>query len=105
MRLYTLLKQIITLKQNKMWQKLGSTSGGVITYSLSGYTEMAVYVSFGGVQVGQNIPISLIPSSGTKTLYVGYYGGGVIYVALTKTSAQITMHPTGYTGYLEIYAR
>lgn len=104
MRLYTLLKQIISSKQNKTWQKLGSTSGGVITYSLSGYTEMAVYVRFGGVQVGQNIPISLIPSSGTKTLYVGYYSG-VIYVDLTKTSAQIIMHPTGYTGYLEIYAR
>lgn len=103
MRLYTLLKQIISLKQNKTWQKLGS-SMGVISYSLSGYTEMAVYVSFGGVQVGQNIPISLIPSSGTKTLYVGYYNG-VIYVDLTKSSAQISAQYTGYDPVLTIYAR
>ena len=104
MRLYTLLKQIISSKQNKTWQKLGSSSG-VISYSLSGYTEMAVYVSFGGVQVGQNIPISLIPSSGTKTLYVGYYNDGVIYVGLTRASAQITAQYTGYSPVLTIYAR
>ena len=104
MRLFTVLKQIINSKQNKAWQKLGSSTG-VITYSLSGYTEMAVYVSFGGVQVGQNIPISLIPSSGTRTLYVGYYNNGVIYVELTRTSAQITVQHTGYSPALTIYAR
>lgn len=117
MRVYTILKKIIqkvvaavtdisslkSTKQNKAWKSLGSTTG-TLTYALGSYTEMSVYVVFGGVQVGQSIPVSLIPSSGTLTLYVGYYSG-VIYVQLSKTSAKITSQPTGYTGTLKIYAR
>ena len=97
------IRESIASKQNKTWKRLGSTAG-TLNLSLSGYTELAVYVKFGGVQVGQNIPVSLIPSSGSITAYVGYYGG-TIYVQITKTSAKITQQPAGYTGTLIIYAR
>lgn len=116
MRLFNLLKSIIssivsvrssiTTKQDKTWKSLGNTTG-TITYSLNGYTEICVYVIFGGVQVGQSIPVSLIPSSGDLTLYVGIYSqmDGRIYVQLSKTSAKISKQPPGYTGTLKIYAR
>lgn len=103
MRLYTLLKKIISTKQNKTWTKIGSGQG-TVRYSLTGYTDMSVYVTFGGVRVGQLIPVSIIPTSGTITLFVGYYNN-VIYVTLSKTSAYIIEQPAGYTGNLEIYAR
>lgn len=106
MRLYTILKGIIqtlrtivSTKQNKTWTKIGSGQG-TVRYSLTKYTDLSVYVTFGGVRVGQLIPTS----SGSITLFVGYYSN-VIYVTLSKTSAAIASQPVGYTGNLEIYAR
>jgi hypothetical protein len=110
MRLYTILKGIIqtlrtivSTKQNKTWTKIGSGQG-TVRYSLTKYTDLSVYVTFGGVRVGQLIPTSIVPSSGSITLFVGYYNN-VIYVTLSKTQAAIASQPAGYTGNLEIYAR
>lgn len=99
----TLLKSLKSTKLNKEWKLLGSTTG-TLSYSLGSYTEMAVYVYFGGVRVGQNIPVSVLPASGVTTLLVGWYSD-VIYVQMSKTSAKVSKQPPGYTGELQIYAR
>ena len=109
MRLYTLLKQIISSKQNKTWQKLGSVTGmlNVATFSLDGFSEVAVCIVTGGLSIWQSSPISAIPSRGT-TFYFGTFGDDYIYVYIARTSAQITKWPaalSSYSQYAEIYAR
>ena len=109
MRLFQLLKDIIlavksalSKKQNKTWVKLGTTTG-TLKFSVTSYTELNVFVIFGGVQVSQIVHTSMLTSS-VQTIVPGYYGNS-IYVQLTKTTAKISQQPSGYTGELTIYAR
>lgn len=109
MRLFQLLKDIIlavksaiSKKQNKEWVKLGETTES-LTFSIDSYTELNVFVKFGGVQVSQIVHTSMLTSS-IQTISPGYYGNP-IYVRLTTTSAIISLQPQGYTGELIIYAR
>ena len=110
MRLFQLLKNIITTlnnsiakKQNKTWVKLGTATTGTLNISTISYTELKMFVEFGGVQVSQTIPVSMLTTS-AQIFMPGHYGNG-IYVNITKTTAKISQHPAGYTGKLTVYAR